>query len=73
MRMVANARLEDGVLVLNDTGFLKRGKALVGVAPQYSESLDKVGNGQVAVTCCATDPRASWPVAMRWYLPRARV
>jgi SRSO17 transposase len=30
-----------------------------------------VGNCQVAVTCCDTDPQASWPVAVRLYLPQA--
>jgi SRSO17 transposase len=59
MRMIAETRLEDGVLVLDDTGFPKQGKASVGVARQDSESLGKVGNGQVAVTCCSTDPQAS--------------
>src|SRR5262249_47755348 len=31
----------------------------------------KVGNCQVAVTCCYSDPQASWPVAVRLYLPQA--
>jgi SRSO17 transposase len=64
MRMIVEARLEDGVLVLDDTGFPKQGKALVGVTRQDSESLGKVGNDQVAVTCCAKDPQVSWPVAV---------
>jgi SRSO17 transposase len=33
--------------------------------------LGKVGNCQVAVTCCYTDPQAIWPVAARLYLPQA--
>ena len=70
-KMVAEATLGDGVLVLNDTGFPKQGTAAVGVARQYSGTLGQVGHGQMAVTCCDTDGQASWPVAVRLYLPKA--
>jgi len=43
---------------------------LVGVERQYSGTLGKVGNCQVAVTCCYTDPQAAWPVVVRSYLPQ---
>jgi len=58
------------VLLFDDTGFAKQGKASVGVARQYSGTLGKVGNCQVGVTCCYSDPQASWPVAVRLYLPQ---
>ena len=70
-KMIAEATQGDGVLVFDDTGFAKQGTASVGVARQYSGTLGKVGNCQVAVTCCDTDPQATWPVAVRLYLPQA--
>jgi SRSO17 transposase len=70
-KMIAEATLGNGALVLDDTGFAKQGKASVGVARQYSGTLGQVGNCQIAVTCCYTDPQATWPVAVRLYLPQA--
>jgi SRSO17 transposase len=68
-KMIAEATVGHGVILFDDTGFAKQGKASVGVARQYSGTLGKVGNCQVAVTCCYSDPQASWPVAVRLYLP----
>jgi SRSO17 transposase len=70
-KMIAEASTGDGVLVVDDTGFPKQGAASVGVARQYSGTLGKVGNCQVAVTCCYADSQAAWPVAVRLYLPHA--
>jgi SRSO17 transposase len=69
-KMSAEATVGNGALIFDDTGFAKQGQASVGVARQYSGTLGKVGNCQVAVTCCYADARASWPVAVRLYLPQ---
>ena len=63
-------RVGDGMLLFDDTGFAKQGAYSVGVARQYSGTLGKVGNCQVAVTCVYADPAVSWPVDVRLYLPR---
>src|SRR5215475_1061149 len=60
----------DGALLIDDTGFAKQGQASVGVARQYSGTLGKVTNCQVAVTCVYAERTLAWPVATRLYLPR---
>lgn len=69
-QMIAEATGGEGVLIIDDTGFPKQGKVSVGVERQYSGTLGKVGNCQIAVTCCDSDPQATWPVVVRLYLPK---
>ena len=69
-RMCQEVRVGDGALIFDDTGFAKQGQHSVGVARQYSGTLGKVGNGQIAVTCVYADPAVSWPVQARLYLPK---
>jgi SRSO17 transposase len=61
----------DGVLIIDDTGFAKQGTHSVGVARQYSGTLGKVGNCQVAVNCHYAERTLGWPVTTRLYLPKA--
>src|ERR1700752_3986661 len=69
-KMMTEARMGERVLIIEDTGCPKRGTASVGVERQCAGTLGTVGNGQIAVTCCYPDPQASWPVAVRWHLPK---
>ena len=67
----------NGVLVFDDTGLLKKGTASVGVAPQYSGTLGKIGNCQVVVSAefLADDPASStpfhFPVSAQLFLPES--
>jgi SRSO17 transposase len=67
----------DGILIFDDTGLPKKGTASVGVAPQYSGTLGKIGNCQVVVSAefLADDPAAStpfhWPVSTQLFLPES--
>src|SRR5690349_1984171 len=58
----------DGVLIFDDTGFAKQGRCSVGVARQYSGTLGKTGNCQVAVNCHYAERTIAWPVATQLYL-----
>lgn len=70
-RMCALPTDGDGVLAVDDTGFLKKGTASVGVARQYTGTSGKVDNCQVAVTCVYAERTLAWPVTTRLYMPHA--
>jgi len=69
--------VSDGILVFDDTGLPKQGSASVGVAPQYSGTLGKIGNCQVVVSAefLADDPASStpfhFPVSAQLFLPES--
>lgn len=60
-----------GVLVLDATGFAKQGTASVGVQRQYSGTLGRIGNCQVAVTAALWTGMQAWLVGAQLYLPEA--
>src|SRR5215210_7489892 len=60
---------EDGVAVLDDSGFPKQGTKSVGVARQYCGTLGKVGNCQVGVFLAYTSLLGTALVDHRLYLP----
>jgi SRSO17 transposase len=57
--------------IIDDTGFPKQGRHSVGVARQYSGTLGKVGNCQVAVTVHLSTETESMPLEWALYLPQA--
>jgi SRSO17 transposase len=59
-----------GVLIIDDTGWLKQGKHSVGVARQYCGAVGKVANCQVAVTTMLWAGQRAWPLGMTLYVPQ---
>ena len=59
-------------VVFDDTGFPKCGLESPGVARQYSGTLGKTGNCQVAVTTHLATDTASYPANWRLFLPEAQ-
>ncbi|WP_052301936.1 IS701 family transposase [Desulfobacca acetoxidans] len=56
--------------IVDDTGFPKKGDKSVGVARQYSGTLGKVANCQVAVSLHLATDEASMPLNFQLYLPQ---
>jgi SRSO17 transposase len=73
-RRVATAAVqvvEPAVWVVDDTGFAKDGPASACVAPQYSGTLGKVGNCQIAVSVHAATDTASAVLDWRLFVPQS--
>lgn len=58
-----------GVVIIDDTGFPKQGTASVGVQRQYSGTLGKIGNCQIAVTAALWTGMRAWLLGAELYLP----
>lgn len=60
----------EGVLILDDTPFLKQGSHSVGVGRQYVSTLQKIANCQVAVTAALWTGVRAWLLGVELYLPK---
>jgi SRSO17 transposase len=63
------AVIEPVAWVIDDTGIPKDGKRSPGVKRQYSGTLGKVGNCQIAVSLHAVSTKGTVPLGFRLYLP----
>jgi SRSO17 transposase len=61
---------EDAVLVIDETGFLKQGKASCGVAPQYTGSAGKITNCQIGVFASYVSRHGHAFIDRALYLPK---
>ena len=68
--MVEHLGTEDGVLVIDETGFLKKGQASCGVGRQYTGSVGKITNCQIGVFATYVSARGRAFVDRALYLPK---
>ena len=61
----------DAVLVVDETGDVKKGRASAGVQRQYSGTAGRVENCQVAVFLSYASPAGHAPIDRELYLPRS--
>ena len=61
----------DAVLVVDETGFLKQGKASCGVSRQYTGSAGKITNCQIGVFACYVAKRGHAFIDRELYLPKS--
>jgi SRSO17 transposase len=62
---------DDAVLVIDETGFLKQGKASCGVGRQYTGSAGKITNCQIGVFGCYVSRHGHAFIDRALYLPKA--
>src|SRR6476620_9374187 len=68
--VVEHLRDDDAVLVIDETGFLKQGKASCGVARQYTGSAGKITNCQVGVFASYVSRHGHSFIDRELYLPK---
>jgi SRSO17 transposase len=61
----------DGVLVVDETGFLKKGTKSAGVQRQYSGTAGRIENCQLGVFCAYTSVKGRTLIDRELYLPKS--
>jgi len=61
---------EDGVLIVDETGFLKKGDKSVGVKRQYSGTAGRIENSQIGVFLCYASDKGAAFIDRSLYLPK---
>jgi SRSO17 transposase len=61
---------EDGVFVVDETGFLKQGKMSCGVKRQYSGTAGRIENCQIGVFLTYSSSKGYAPIDRRLYIPQ---
>ena len=69
--VVENLAADDAVLVIDETGFLKQGRASCGVSRQYTGSAGKITNCQIGVFAAYVSHRGHAFIDRTLYLPKA--
>jgi SRSO17 transposase len=69
--VVATLASPDAVLVIDETGFLKQGKASCGVGRQYTGSAGKITNCQIGVFAAYVSDKGHALIDRQLYLPKA--
>ena len=61
----------EGIAVVDETGFLKKGNQSAGVQRQYSGTAGRIENCQIGVFLCYVSPKGSTLIDRRLYLPKS--
>jgi SRSO17 transposase len=69
--VVEHLAADDAVLVIDETGFLKQGRASCGVGRQYTGSAGKITNCQIGVFAAYVSHRGHAFIDRALYLPKA--
>ena len=69
--VVEHLTADDAVLVIDETGFLKQGRASCGVGRQYTGSAGKITNCQIGVFAAYVSRRGHAFIDRALYLPKA--
>lgn len=70
-QMLSMTSASDGVLVLDDTGFPKKGRHSACVARQYCGATGKIDNCQIGVSLTYVGQGLAWPYAMDLFVPES--